>query len=418
MAKSLAVLLATLSFWGPFDLQAEAPIAPRRTLGSFEKDAPNFGAPEIGCLPSCRTDDGRFLTLASGPALRSLSTDELRVQVVAKPGGGTFRLAFFDGDSDGGDQGHWDLPGGSYEFALFADTDQDGFGDLVAMPALLSSELPDNEWFNLQVPRMAEAEAPSGNFFYVLRVRNLTPGETSLNSFKVLADGFLSLPAGQPFGLFPSLANLADAEILYPNFPDTQPTTFDGTLQLFLAISESQSELVIWDGDLDRGSFDGTFLDTDDLSTPASPFVPTWATELALPEGVAVGQPGTTGSPADDSDGDGAGLFLIRSPSISYSVTLPNSSTFLNNNPSGNLEWEHFRITTQPGGLAPYDYATDDLPAGIYRLDILGMDLQNSSFWRFDHPVICQQMNGLPCDVLPAAARKLPPTSSHKTRIE
>ena len=47
-----------------------------------------------------------------------------------------------------------------------------------------------------------------------------------------------------------------------------------GSFSFFFEIESVEPFLTVWDGDFDRGKFDGTDLDTDDLNTPGAPFLP------------------------------------------------------------------------------------------------------------------------------------------------
>ena len=149
------------------------------------------------------------------------------------------------------------------------------------------------------------------------------------------------------------------------------------------------SEFVVWDGDLDHGSYDGAVVDTDDPDTPVA--LPAWASGTsALPEG-AVG----IGGPPDDRDpleAGGSGTFVQRTPSIRYSVIDPNGFFYSNDNPSGNSEWEQFRIAAGAGCMGPGDATPNadhcsvdaTLPAGLWELRLGGVDLQNLSGLRLD----------------------------------
>jgi hypothetical protein len=100
-------------------------------------------------------------------------------------------------------------------------------------------------------------------------------------------------------------------------------------------------------------------------------------------EGVAVGINGSTGAPNDDF----ANEVNRRSPSVFYNVAPLNVSTWTNNNPTGNLEWEQFRIDTNPANPADV-HVTDRLTNGLYHIHLQGMDLVNLNAWRFSYPVV------------------------------
>ncbi|MCH9652006.1 MAG: hypothetical protein K0U98_27500 [Deltaproteobacteria bacterium] len=399
-SSSLAVLLLLFSW----NLPAPVPAAEEPAFEARASRGQGGGQGEFRCLPSCATDDGLFLFISSGAPLASLTDQRLTLRILARPGGSTFEVGLFDGDSGNADINgdlHWDRLAANFRYSVLTDADGDGVGDATAAGPFDSASLPDNAWFSMQVPRLPEARSSSGLYSYVLLIENLEPEKTVLNSFKVRTKTFVSIPPGQPFGILPVITTLADAGIIYPNFPETLPTTYDGSFSLYLEVPEDPTEMVIWDGDFDFGSFDGSLIDTDDPSTPNAPFLPVWATNdpLSLPEGVAMGLAGTTGNPADDGDTQGPGVFLVRSPNPTYHLVTPDGETFTNLNPSGNREWEQFRISAQTGDPNPFDFSSSQLTAGLYSLEIEGIDLQNSLSFRLDHPVICVKHNGQPCIV-------------------
>ena len=86
-----------------------------------------------------------------------------------------------------------------------------------------------------------------------------------------------------------------------------------------------------------------------------------------------------------------------RTPSVYYELFFPGGPSFLNDNPSGNQEWEQFRISTDPFDPSTMDYSTASIPAGIYRLNIQGLDLQNKNALRLQYRTICVDESGAPC---------------------
>jgi hypothetical protein len=360
------------------------------------------------CLPTCSETDGRFLAVA-GDNLITLSDPVLNLTIAVEAGATSFDLGIFDGDSNDSDalgNTHWDvgLPA-EFTYTLFADPLADGTGTTVVelqpgFPSVSCTEMINNDWSTFTVATGPEAQAPSGNYFYVLRIELMNPAVTTLNSFKVrAADAFILQPASQPFSYYASWTNIADISIIYPGFPSLAPTTYDGTFRFFFDVFTSQQEVEVWDGDFDYGKFDGSVLDTDDPNTPGAPFLPPWATADANPEGIAIGLPGTTGNPADDRNGAGFGAYLLRSPSVQYDVLLPDGRTFHNTNPSGNQEWERFRVSTEPFDPATMDASTAGLmPAGTYGLLAYGVDMQNLNALFVDFTMLCVDEQGVPCD--------------------
>ena len=388
------VLVLTISLMLGFTVLIPASAAGNRGVGGGR-------SAQMGCLPTCNVTDGRFLALASGNPFAPLSGPELSLRVTVASGTESFQVGIFDADTGAVDlagDSHWDRGDGTFEFQVLADGDQDGVGTVLAAEPVLSTSLPDNDWSFLTVERIAEAKTKRGTFSYVLRIENLDPTAVLINAFKIAVMGELLIePEAQPFGIFTALTSLADAELVYPSFPDLQPTTYDGSLTFFLNVPRRVRELRLWDGDVDFGSFNGATVDTDDPETPAAPYLPPWATSYATPEGVAQGDNGGTGSPADDGDPAGMGVYLVRSPSPVVELRTPQGRTYLNDNPSGNQEWELFRVTTGPRDPEPADYVAPSLPPGFYTVSVRGIDFQNMTYWRFDHPVVCVTESGRPC---------------------
>jgi hypothetical protein len=368
-------------------------------------------AASLKCLPTCDVTDGRFLAIA-GSGFDTLSPSEMDLSIAVPAGSASFDLGIFDGDG-----GEYDLFGDAnwdagltalFSYALYADPNADGTGlvpvDLApGSPVILSPGMPDNGWIDFTVSTGPAAQSPSGNYFYVLKVTLVNPALVTLNSFKVRSSATLSGltldPVERPFSYIAPWTAFTDLAIVYPNFPDALPTTYDGTFRFFFDVPVSQDQLVLWDGDFDRGKFDLTEQDMDDSDTPGFPFVPSWATLDTVPEGVAVGGAGT-GSPADDASASGFGMYILREPSVRYELTVPGPSggtVLANENPSGNQEWERFALSTAPFDPAQMDYSVPDIPPGVYKLDILGVDMLNLNALLLPFRVLCVEETGEPC---------------------
>src|SRR6476661_8098563 len=368
-----------------------------------------WGQVTYSCLPTCDSGDARFLAI-SGSNLVNLSNNKLDLTLSVPAGTTTFRLGVFDGDANGTDSAgvsHWDTSlAATYQYTLFADPTTNGSGTTVVQmvpgsPSVLSTSMPDNDWIDFTINTTPNAKAPSGNYFYRLTIELLTPALTTTNAFKVRTDAIISgttiNPIAQPFSYIANLRGTADLQIVYPSFPSAVPTRYDGTFDLYFDIPVSQRDLAVWDGDFDRGKFDGTDKDTDDPDTPGGLFVPPWATLSALPEGVAVGLTGTTGNPADDRNPAGNGIYNSKPPSVQYQVVFPDGQSFLNANPSGNSEWEQFKISTDPFDRSVMDYHADSIPQGIYKFHGIGVDMQNLNALLLPSRVLCVKESGEPC---------------------
>jgi hypothetical protein len=364
------------------------------------------------CLPTCTATDGRFLTIA-GQNFVTLSDTVFTLKIAVPVGAGTFSVGFFDGESGGISLGgsHWDNGVlAEYHYRLSADSNNDGIPegpvDLVpGFPAVSSFGMPDNAWIDFTVATSPAAQAPSGNYFYVLEIELLNPLLTTLNAFKVRTDAMVSgldvEPIAQPFSYIATWTSLADITIIYPGFPATSPTTYDGVFSFWFDAPLPQQEMAVWDGDFDRGKFDGTEQDTDDADTPGAPFLPTWATPDAVSEAIAVGGVGITGAPADDRNSAGTGIYLVRPPSVRYDLIHDRTgATYLNDNPSGNQEWEQFKLSTAPFDGSVMDYSVADIPAGLWELRAQGVDMQNLNALLLPFPVLCVNEQGDPCQTL------------------
>ncbi len=367
-----------------------------------------LAAAGLHCLPTCSTTDGRFLAIA-GAGFETLSPPEMDLSIAVPAGSATFDIGIFDGD--GGEYG----PGGEafwdagvtalFEYSLYADPGADGTGLLPVdlepgSPTILSTDMPDNEWRNFTVATGSEAASPGGNFFYVLKVRLVNPALVTLNSYKVRTTAVVSAltldPVARPFSYIASWTALNDISIVYPDFPNATPTTYDGIFRFYFDVPVSQDELTVWDGDFDHGKYDLTEQDTDDPNTPGAPFLPSWATPDTVPEGVAIGSPGT-GSPPDDDNVGGFGAYIVRPPSIHYHVTAPDGQFYTNDNPSGNREWEQFTISTSPFDPLVMDASATSLPPGAYYMEVQGVDMINLNALLLPFRVLCMDEAGAPC---------------------
>ncbi len=345
----------------------------------------------VGCLPSCSEVDGRFLAISSGPRLGSLSRSVQNLQIVVQQGRGSFAMGIFDGDcgaQDGAGDLHWDRGVASFEMSVYADPTQDGVSTFRVLGPILSTDLASNAWSDFDIPRVPEARTLRGVLAYRVELRALDPTLTTVNAFKIRTEGNLSIRQDQqPFGFYASITGLADALIIFPSFPDLGPTTYDGSFDLPFVLSRPQERIEIWDGDFDFGSFDNSDQDTDDETTPPAPFLPAWATPMAMPEMAAPGRP------PDDNEAEG----IVRSPAIRYLLTTPDGDTFANDNPSGNLEWESFVVAVGRFDSRFTDVEASRLSGGTYRLQVVGADMQNMGFLRLPGDLLCLTPAGAAC---------------------
>jgi hypothetical protein len=373
-----------------------------------------FGQVTYTCLPSCSSTDARFLAIANGVGFVTLSQPTLDLEIGVPKGTTNFTVGVFDGDSKGADlslNSHWDSGSPAiYTYTLYEDPNRDHAAQTIAplglLPTQLSTTMPDNAWVDFAVNTDAGAMAPSGNYFYLLRITLTTPLIPNLNAFKVRTSGAnvggsSLFPSPEPFSYIANIFGSADLQIVYPSFPSVTPTTYDGSFDFYFEQPVSQRDITVWDGDFDYGKFDGSVNDTDDPDTPNAPFLPVWATPDTVSEGVATGLTGSTGNPPDDRNPAGSGIFLVKSPSVRYDLLFPDGRSFANNDPSGNQEWEQFKISTDPFDRSLMDYHTDDLiPPGIFRLHIQGVDMQNLNALLLPGRALCVDQFGVPCSAL------------------
>jgi len=359
---------------------------------------------QFQCLPTCDVDDGRHFAL-SGIASSTLNNSTIELGLTSPEGVSSMQFGIFDGNSDG----RWD--GGPVEvnFTVFADPNGDGTGN-IQLAEFLGDTMADNDWSDFSIPNNAAAQTPQGGFSYKLVATNQNPGIQARNVFKVRSMGGLSVLANQPFIVIGTMNTLEDIETIYPSLDIMNPgpacldpndpaklcdesnpscclndTTYSGTWTFFLEVPEGITTLDIWDGDFDFGSSfaddnlncfaDGVSVDTDDPNTPDN-VLPPWAIgTTAVFEGVS--------TPTDPFDDICSPLFRRR-PSVIYNLTDPAGNVYTNENPSGTEEWELFSISTdEPFNPAINDLQVAEIPAGIWRLDIEGLDLQNLNALRF-----------------------------------
>ena len=158
-------------------------------------------AAQFNCFPSCAEDDGRLLAIA-GTGLITLSDTVLEIELSVPAGTSSFELGIFDGD--GGVlvgtplQNRWDTGVfAPYEYTLFADPLADGTGTTVVLldpgftdeAFITGTQMLNDDWCcsdvtaagtpgtpgNFVIATGPEAQAPSGNFFYRLRIELTDP---------------------------------------------------------------------------------------------------------------------------------------------------------------------------------------------------------------------------------------------------
>lgn len=395
------------------------PTSKRR--GALMQPVPSTG--QYVYFPTARPNDAAFLALSEGSGVASLSND-LYIKLATPAGQNTLELGIFDGDNSG----LWDHGAATTTFTLYVDPTADGSGaqnpaNQMEQWSTGTSTFADNTWTNLTaggtvnggtlIQVGAQTTAPSGARFFVLKISVSNASGGAVNGLKVRTTSSVRLQPQDSFNIIAPMSTLAEANIVYPSYPSTTPTRYDGTWDIYSYVPNSieydpsdnskPTAYEVWDGDFDYGSRDLSSTDTDDVNTPNSvALLPDWARNSnPVAEGVAVGLSGATGNPADDS------LTPFVRTGLTFDITDPGGTRYTNLNPSGNSEWERFRIETNPNtknnvsvadGAAPEAF----LPAGVYQLHINGLDLSNLASLRFEHDVLGVDQYGNPVQpVLP-----------------
>ncbi|MEM7050390.1 MAG: hypothetical protein AAF604_12060 [Acidobacteriota bacterium] len=399
-------------------------------------------------FPSAKVDDGRFLGFTCEPSDSGKRSTSLFITVRGSQP--DFTLSLFDGEtggSDGGGLAHWDAGDRALRFSLFADPLAEGStnpANLIAQwngnaPNPLAGShwrgsattMPDNDWWSATILNSPLAETAGGPFQYhlVIALEGSCAGGEALESNVKVAVSRGAAFRLRDFALVAALRDtFNDSAILYPGldilssdprrFVDA-PTTYDGTLSFFVEVPPRSTSLKIFDGDIDRGTSNDALIglpsnvtlpacsDSDDLDTPGDysgfPFLPTGDGETAI----------GAGSPRDDSRLD---LFRRGEPGdpdrrgcVRYELIDPLGNVYRNDNPSGNGEWEQFRIisTLDPdaGNAQRADIIApmDTLPAGTWRVRLVGLDLSNLTFW---HASACSAQQDPGSGALSAACPK------------
>lgn len=338
-----------------------------------------WGQAAYTCFPTCDESDARYLSVA-GTGINTLAGQTITMTLTSPEEATTMEIGFFDGETGG----KWDVGSTPTIFTLYADPTADGSGTF-KVGEWRGDSMPDNKWYTVFVNNVPEAKSVAGTHFYVMHIRAQDTATGSWSNFKLRTTGTINLRPNQSFNVTAPLPNLATAQIVFPNYPTLDSTTYDGSWTFYLYVPNPTQSLTIWDGDMDHGAYDCSAMDEDDIDTQNED-LPPWAPGTsAVKEGVASSSirctngDTATANPTDDSQSP----VLRREPSVIYEIIDPNGTSYANANPSGNLEWEQFKISAAPFDRETMDYHAESLPAGIYRVYMSGMDMQNLNAWRF-----------------------------------
>jgi hypothetical protein len=359
------------------------------------------------CFPTCGVD-GRFLVV-TGNDPTTLSAAQVVIGLSFPSSGGAGRGDFdlFDGDRDAT---RWDVkytPTGAAPpqlvLELYADPGGTGAGGtLVRKWAAGEVKFANTEWTGVTWPHAAAALSAADQVYrYSLKITPAAPAEDlGWNAFKIRTHGTIQLPS-QVLGFIASLVVSGDLQAIYPKYPDLSGSTYDGSWSFKFRVPAGAEHVTVFDGDMDFGDAACTISDTDDRDTTGVPAFD----QGAVAEGVAAtglpcsgGSGSRTGLPAEDN----AGAAFKRLPSqadakgIVYRVVAPDGQVFVNRNPSGNREWEQFKIlkvasagaTPCPAdGFADHDCETTTLPEGLWEIQIDGMDMSNLNFFFLNYKI-------------------------------
>ncbi|MGQ9493250.1 MAG: hypothetical protein ACUVR2_05755 [Anaerolineae bacterium] len=367
-------------------------------------------------LPDLDPMSGRFINVTRG--MDSLGDvpevgQILNITLEISPALSEFALWIFDGDM-GGYWDRWGSPtppeGGGQadpfddtEFVLYRDpqvvgnTDDDDL--LVLWSGLI---MPDDGWFQITVPQDPGAfNVEHGAYYYHLVCRWIITNDyaNEQNNFKIAVQGRPFLRSGSTIGFEGFTWKYYQN---YPGNPTTLPrtTSYDGTFTFYFNLPEftngGQLEKVeLYDGDADAANDDD---DLNSLSEACRGAVYTWPGRPSPPYQAWLNVPGNPGcnfppfltspwtlaeganpgSPPDDTFLP-PGNNVIIPPNVYYTVSAPEYIwTVSNGNPSGNQEWELYRIALNQ--VSDADVIVPSLPSGVYTWRWVGLDALNTIF--------------------------------------
>ena len=409
-------------------------------LGGSMKASPLDPDP-VTCVPTCEVDGRSFVS--AGDDNTTLSAQEITLGLsFTQAAGPTGNFDLFDGDRD---QTNWDVlfncgngcPGNGAAapqliIELFADPAGIGGSGVPiatwnpgATPSgteLGSFPTANNDWAGVTFTH--DPAALNGTeYLYALHIRPQFPEtDKGWNAYKVRAAGTVLLLGNQVVGFIGAMNVPNDLTTIYPAYPSLTPTVYDGTWVFKTKLPAFLGDVTVFDGDMDFGAPDCAYNDTDDADSSGVP--PFALGSAAVAEGIAAATGNTpcsapgvgirTGTPAEDNSASAFRRVPTIIPNgIAYQLKAPgspanpNGQIFINQNPSGNKEWEQFKIqlvddaSDIPNGPCPAegypedvnkgypasDCRTTDLPGGVWEIQLDGMDLSNLNFWFFSFKV-------------------------------
>ena len=299
------------------------------------------------------------------------------------------------------------------------------------MADVAGSSMVDNGWWSVVVPHDPAALSPDGNWYRYHLVSEWTESgdctglcDDQQNNFKVSVQGTPFLLAGSTIG-FQAFGPAPRPDTWDP--PHHGPTTYQGWIRFLFRVEDEDTKVIdLYDGDADRADGGNPWVvppipgtqppaAPDDPNSPApEPAGPgcipppgttqCWLPNCGDPNGVCPGNPPdytyafppfqtsietvvegvNAGSPPDDSP---HALFR-REPGV-YATVAPypfdpvvhTGWPVTNDNPSGDKEWEMFRVGLEGETLDPLpDVTVPAIPAGYYAWQFEGLDTQNTLF--------------------------------------
>ena len=318
-------------------------------------------------FPDADPTSGRFINVTRGlSSLGDIVGDVFGMQMTIPGSLSNLDFQIFDGNM----AGTWDVTSppsaipDNLTYRLYRDPTAAGNqlpGDLLA--SWPSTTMPDNAWFTISLPQDVGAQRVDGDYEYHLTATwNTLTLANEQNNFKVAVRGAPYIRHGSGIGVIGYGPNDPNPTL----FP---PTSYDGTFKFRIGFplpTGPSTNVDLWDGDFDRVD------DTNDANSPAFPPFP--YAIFTLPQGAH------PGSPADDPSDYVSPLTI--SPSVYYTVQPPLNAvdqwTVTNANPSGDKEWEFYRIGLT--GTLNADVIVPSLPAGNYRWNVIGLDGRNTIF--------------------------------------
>lgn len=384
-----------------------------------------IGDGPFASFPSQNRVDGRFLSF--GCVASDTMEQATRIEIAAPAANSAFDLNVFDGDTaavDAASKRHWDLGSRQLKYSLYADPLREGntvpenligewFGNsenATAGPlwSASSATMPDNGWWAVTVANGSQAQAPSGDFFYHFVIESdgaCAPNESLESNLKIAVSDPVTFQLSR-FSVAGETSQSIDDEALVkpgsslkadfkaPRAPRAPVAVdYDGSFEMFFSLGVGQTEVRLFEGDFDFGT-DGVVgnpsgvvldecIETDDPDTDSAYTDFPFATPGALAEGAA-----GAGSPADDNSSDDLRRGELGDPNrvgcVRYEVRDPENNVYFNDNPSGTAEWEQFLIAGSASPFASgadYVYGGAILPAGIWTIKIIGLDVSNPALW-------------------------------------